>query len=376
MKIHNKFPVSYLTVFLLLLSPVAAGGTPPGGTPPGGGPPPAVSVEQVQLLRMSDPKTYVGTVAGSETVAIVPRVSGTLWKASFKEGGMVAKGDVLFEIEDTVYQANVRVAEALIQQAEADLALAKKEHERSTELLKSKAISTQTFDTTYATQLLKEARIEEAKANLVLARHNLDYCRITSPISGRIGEKLYSEGNYITPSTGTLATIVQYQPIKVQFSVSESDFFKYFNGHEELGNVDLSIVRANGRLYEGEANIDFVDNMVDRRTDTITITLECDNPRDQLLPGGFVQVQVSEKYETPLPAIALSAIMSDGANHYVYVLDGNDVVERRVIQVGDVANRYQVVRAGLAPGERVVVGGMNKVRPGAKVNPVQADNAL
>lgn len=341
-----------------------------GDAPPNGNMLPAVSAEKVRILTQSEPKTYVSTVSGSETVNILPRVSGTLWKASFKEGALVNSGDVLFEIEDTIYKANVLVAEALIKQAQADLDLAKKDHERNQELHKSKAIATQSFDQTYATQLLKEAKLEEAKANLILARHDLNYCRIESPISGRIGENEHSEGNYITPSIGVMATVVQYQPCKVQFSISESDFFRYFNSHEELGSVELSILRANGKVYEGGIAMAFVDNLVDQRTDTITITLECENPRDQLLPGGFVQVLLSEKYQEPVSAISLSAIMTDGKNHYVYVLTEDNVVERRAVVIGDVVNRYQAIRSGLSQGERVLTGGLNKVTPGAKVNPI------
>lgn len=331
---------------------------------------PAVSVELVRTIDKSEAKTYIGTVNGSESVGVVARISGTLWNVAFNEGALVHEGDVLFEIEDTVYKANVRVAEALIKQAEANLVLARKDHERNTNLLAEKAISAQTFDTTLASQMLQEAKVEEAKANLILKQHDLEYCRIISPITGRIGEKLYSAGNYITPSLGVLATVVQYQPIKVQFSMSESDYFRYFTKHDELRDAEFVIVRANGEKYIGSSKVDFVDNSVDRRTDTIMISLECDNPDDQLLPGGFVQVQLAEKYTDPVPAVAVSAFMTDGANHYVYIVTNGDVVERRVVQIGDVVGRFQTVLQGLEPGERVLVGGMNKVVPGTKIKPV------
>ncbi len=334
---------------------------------------PAVNAELVGTLTESQPKTYVGTVSGAEEVSVVARVSGTLWKAAFREGGMVEKGDVLFEIEDTIYKANVRIAEALIQQAEADLELAIREHERSDNLLRTKAISAQAFDTTLATMELREAKLEEAKANLVLAQQDLQYCQITSPISGRIGEKLYSEGNYITPATGIMATIVQYQPIKVQFSMSESDFFSYFSNHDTLRNVTISIIRANNQPFQGDIRVDFVDNIVDRRTDTIMVHLECDNPNEQLLPGGYIQVLLAEKYETPVPAISTSAVMTDGTNHYVYVIGDDDTVERRNVVLGNLVYRNQIIQSGLEPGERVITGGLNKVRPGIKVAPVMVE---
>lgn len=330
----------------------------------------AVSVDSVRTIETSEPTTYVGTVAGAEEVDVVARVSGTLWKVAFTEGATVGKGDVLFEIEDTVYKANVRVAEALIKQAEANLQLAAKDHERNTSLLREKAISTQTFDTTLAAQLLEEARVEEARANLVLKRHDLEYTRIVSPITGRIGETRYSEGNYITPGLGVLATVVQYQPIEVKFSLSESDYFRHFQNHDRLNGVRLSVVRANGLDYDGASRVKFVDNKVDSRTDTITVTLECDNPGDQLLPGGFVQVRLAERYRRPLAAAPVSAFMTDGRGHYVYVVGENDVVQRRDVETGDVVGGLQAVTGGLQTGDRVIVGGMNKTAPGERVRPI------
>lgn len=367
MRFSMAFIMYCAALYMTMSYSVAAGENGPG---PGSGPLPSVIVESVCTMDASEFRTFIGMVNGSETVGIVPRVAGTLQKVMFQEGSLVEKGDVLFEIEDTVYKANVMVAEALIAQCEADLALATKEHERSQALLQSRAIATQSFDTTLATQLLKKARLDEAKANLILTRHNYEHCRIISPISGRIGQKTLSEGSYITPSSGVLATVVQYQPIKVQFSMSESDFFRYFTSHDELKKSVLEIVRANGERYDGNIAVKFVDNMVDKQTDTIMITLECDNPKDQLLPGGFVQVRLAEKFDSPLPAVTVSALLSDGAKHYVYLVTDQNTVERRNVEVGELVHRHQVIRSGLRPGERVVTGGMTKTAPGMKINPV------
>lgn len=350
-------------LYFICLSATAFAGQEPGVTP-------AVNVEFVTPIFNTQPRIFVGTVEGAETVNIVARISGALEKVNFREGGTVQAGDVLFEIEDTVYAANVRVAEALIKQSEADYDLAFKEHERSKELLASKAIAAQTFDTTLATMNLNRAKLEEAKANLVLAQHDLDHCRVTSPISGRIGEKMFSEGNYITPSVGTLATVVQYQPIKVRFSISEDELFTYFSGREYKNHVNLSIIRANGEPYQGTVELDFIDNLVDSRTDTITLHLVCDNAGDQLLPGGFVRVQLAERYEQPLPSVLTSAIMTDGSHYFVYAVGDDNTVERREIIVGDLVGRRQAVVNGLQIGERVVVGGLNKIVPGVTVNPV------
>lgn len=335
--------------------------------------PPAVAVASVSAIDASEPKTYIGTVAGADAVDIVARVSGTLWTVAFEEGGVVNKGDVLFEIEDHIYRATVHAAQAQVKQAEANLELAHKEHTRNTNLLNSNAISAQTFDNTDATVALREAQLDEAEANLALKTIDLEYCRIKAPMSGRIGEKKFSEGNYITPASGTLATIVQYQPVKVRFSMSESDYFRHFTNHNQLRDSEIAVIRANGERYTGVNIVDYVDNSVDRKTDTIMISLLCDNPEDQLLPGGFVEVRVAEKYGAPTPAVPLAAVMTDGTNHYVYVVDNDDVVQRREIRAGDVVGRHQTVVSGLRPGERVVSGGMNKTAPGMKIRPVAAE---
>ncbi len=334
---------------------------------------PAVNAARVTLLDKSQPKTFVGVVEGAETVAIVARVAGTLLKVNFREGSEVAAGDVLYEIEDTIYAAKVDIARALIEQTEADHDLAIHEHDRSVELLQSKAIPEQSFDMTLSTQKLKRAKVAEARANLVLAEHDLEHCRIVSPISGRIGEKVYSEGNYITPELGNLATVVQYQPIKVQFSMSESDFFRYFSTHDQMRNAELTIHRANGQRYTGRTEPDFVANKVDSKTDTITIHLKCDNPNDQLLPGGFVQILLAEKFDNPLPSVLASALMTDGNEHYVYVVGDNNVIEKRTVVIGDLVFTRQVITEGLGEGEVVVTGGLNKATPGDKVNPSFSD---
>lgn len=357
--------ISLALTLALLLAP--SGSTAIAGQP---GITPSVTVEPVGTIQKSEPKIYIGTVKAYETVGLLARVSGTLWKANFIEGSMINAGDVLFEIEDTDYASKVQIAEALVRQAEADLELAVKEHDRSRELLVSRAIAEQSFDVTEATELLKEARVSEAKANLRLAEEELRRCRIIAPISGRIGEKLINEGNFVTPSSGILANIVSSTPAKVQFSMSESDYFRYFTNHDEWRGAEVVIIRANGEKYTGGITTDFVDNQVDKRTDTIMVSLSCDNLQAQLLPGGFVQVHLSEDFGSPLPAVPAAAVMTDGKNNYVYIANSDNVIERREIEVGDVVGRYQIVEKGLTPGETVLVGGMNKVRPGAKVNTV------
>lgn len=329
----------------------------------------SVRVENVSELTKSEPKVYVGTVQASQTIDIVARISGVLWDVSFQEGSLVKKGDLLFSIEDTIYRENVNVAKALLKQVEAELTYAQKEKTRYETLYESQASAQTTYESTVRTYDLYTGKRDEAQANLVLAENDLSYTKIYSPINGKIGENIYSEGNYITPEKGTLVTIVQYDPIQIKFSMSESDFFKYAS-NGTLPVNGLEICRADGKQFQGNIKVNFVDNRVDTQTGTIEIELEAENPKLELLPGGYVTVKFSEIFEHPMPAVSVTSLMTDGHDHYVYVVNADNRVERRKVTLGSQVRDKQVITDGLKVGETVVVGGMNKTAPGEQVNPV------
>ena len=332
---------------------------------------PSVRVAEVTTVDRSEPKSYVGTIVADETVDIVARVSGTLEKADFKEGSMVKAGEPLFEIEDTVYDANVRSAKSVLAQMEAEYAYAQKEYDRYLKLIETQATAQTTYDSSLRTLKTYEAKIEEAKAALILAENDLSYTKISSPIDGRIGLKVFSEGNYITPEKGTLATIVRYNPIKIQFSMSEADFFRHFGfGSDKQGQSELEIVRADGRKFDQTPQLDFIDNQVESETGTMMLRFKADNPEMELIPGGYVTVKFTKKFEKPYPAVNVSALMTDGKDHFVYVLDNDNKVEKRKVVVGNQIYDQQIILSGLEAGERVIVGGLHKVTPGGTVNPV------
>ena len=329
----------------------------------------SVRVENVTELTQSEPKIYVGTVKASETIDIVARISGVLWDVSFQEGSLVKEGDLLFSIEDTIYRENVNVAKALLKQAEAELTYAQKEKSRYETLYESQVSAQTTYESTVRTYDLYTGKRDEAQANLVLAENDLSYTKIYSPINGKIGENIYSKGNYITPEKGTLVTIVQYDPIQIKFSMSEADFFKYSN-NGTLPVNGLEIYRADGKPYEGTIKVKFIDNQVDTQTGTLQIELEAENPDLELLPGGYVTVRFSEIFDTPLPAVSVTALMTDGKEHYVYVVNTDQRVERRKVTIGAKVRDKQIIVSGLQKGETVIVGGLNKTAPGEQVNPI------
>lgn len=330
---------------------------------------PSVQVEEVSMLDRGEPKTYVGTVEASDTVDVVARVSGTLEQRPFKEGSMVKKGDLLYKIEDTIYNANVRSAKSVLSQMEAEYAFAKAEFERYKKLIETQATAKTTYDSSLRTLKYYEAKIEEAKAALILAENDLSYTRIYAPLAGKIGANIYSEGNYITPEKGTLTTIVCYDPIKIKFSMSEADFFRHFTQRGD-NQSELEIFRADGEKFNQSPKLDFIDNRVDSDTGTLMLQFVAPNPNFELIPGGYVTVKFTEKFETPLPSVNVAALMTDGKDHFVYVVGKDNKVEKRKIITGKQVYDRQVVISGLVKGEKVIIGGLHKTVSGGTVNPV------
>ncbi len=330
---------------------------------------PTVSVEEVKVVESTEPQTYVGTVAAADTVDIVARISGTLEQRPYKEGSMVKKGDLLFKLEDTVYKANVRSSKSVLSQMKAEFTFAQREFDRYKKLLETQATAQTNYDSSLRTLKYYEAKIEEAEAALILAENDLSYTRIYAPIDGRVGANIYSEGNYITPGKGTLVTIVRYDPIKIKFSMSEADYFRHFEKDGDARS-EIEIFRADGRKFQTEVSLDFIDNQVDANTGTLMIQFKAANPKMELIPGGYVTVKFSDKLKKPLPAVNVAALMSDGKSYFVYVVGKDNVVEKREVKVGQQAYDHQMVLSGLSVGEKVVVGGLHKAIPGKTVNPV------
>ncbi len=343
--------------------------------------PPAVRVEAVTTVETSQPKSYPGFVTAKETVQIVPRVSGFLENVAFQEGALVKEGDLLFEIEDTVYEINVRVADAVVKQIEAEIALARRDLERTRQLFERKVVTDAEMDQAERTIALQEARLEEAKASLDRAKNDLSYTKIYAPLTGRIGVKQFSKGNYLMPGSGVMATIVQFDPVRIRLQASETDFITYLKSdyiaeHEggaksESKKVQIDILGPTRERYEGKFEIEFADNLVDASTGTITVFLICENKDMHFIPGGFTTIRLSERFEKPLPAVSVTAMMTDGVKDYVYVLDAENKAVRRDVVKGPQVFSRQTIASGLQPGDKVVVGGLNKVVPGNAVKPVE-----
>ena len=332
-----------------------------------GRPAPVVGVENPVEVKEGEPKSYVGVLKASERVSVTAQVAGKIWKQNFREGGRVEKGQTLFEIEDTVYKANLATAKANLKRLEAQLALAEKEVVRYKKALEKKGVSENDYDRAVNSRDVTLADIETAKARIALAENDMVYTKVLSPISGTVGETKIRVGNNVSPQTGELVSIVQSDPIDIQFALSESDFYRSFDGRTLRGNVRLEVRRADGEAVDRKISVDFVDNQVDHATDTIMVQLVTDNADGMLVPGGYAKVLLTEKFEPAKIAVKVSAVMFEGEKRFVYVVGDDDVAERREIKTGVQIGDLQLVESGLSADERVVVTGIHKVIAGQAV---------
>ncbi len=316
-------------------------------------------------------KKYIGHVEAIDNVAVVARVSGNIISTRFKEGSIVKKGDLLFEIEDTRYAAALESAHAERQQLQAKLKYAKDSYDRYNKLLSSKSVSKDTVENAKSAMLALQAQLMSADAAITLAKDDMGYTKITAPITGRTGRVKYSTGNYVTPASGTLVTITGTEEVYVRFPLSERDYIYLFGSRENIrNNALIELTLANGKVYPDTGKVYMTDNEVKTSTGTMNVWAKFNNKDDVLIPGGVVTVSLSKKNVETYPAANISSVMHDTYKSYVYVLNKDNVVERRDVTLGNIVGNMQCFTSGLKEGETVIIDGMHKVDPGAKATPV------
>lgn len=337
-------------------------------------PPPLVSVEKVESISESAGKKYVGHIEAIEEVELRARVSGYLETINFKEGDMVKKGELLFAIEDTTYRAKALSARSALDQIKAELKYAEDNFTRQKTLRESSAVSQSTLDDAQRLYSLNKAKLYGAEADLLDAENNLSYCKVFAPIAGRIGRVTYTRGNYVTPSSEKLADIVQVSPVYVNFAISERDYLSLFGNAETLKESGkIRLLLSDGATYKHPGKVTFIDNKVDTGTNTLTIWATFDNPEELLIPGGYVTVVLSRVATRAFPAVRLSAIMTNDKGNFIYIVDKENKAVPRQVETGPLVGSMQLLRSGAEPGETVIVGGTNKVRPGTAVKPFRID---
>jgi membrane fusion protein (multidrug efflux system) len=375
--------LSHLRLLALLALPCLAlaacgGDRREAGGPAEGAPPPSVTVAPAVSTLLPDERERVGQVQAVEDVELRARISGFLEERRFEEGADVEKGQVLFVIERAPYEAKVAEAEAEVARTKASLQEAQLELRRTRQLRKQNVASQADLDASVARQAEASAEVLAAEAALRSAQLDLDYTQIVAPISGRVGRANFSVGDLVEPDSGTLATIASLDPIYVYWQVPEQvilDFRRRSVARLRRGEppqrVTARLRFGDGSLYEHEGNWDFLDNRVDPSTSTQTARAVFPNPDKLLLPGQYATVIVRVGAPRETLVIPQAAVQEDQAGRFVLVVRDDDTVELRRVTLGAQHDTYWAVRQGLAEGERVIYQGVQKVRPGAKVAPVE-----
>ncbi len=333
-------------------------------------PPPAVSVTPVVSRQITDTANYIGRVTAVDKVDVVARVPGFIEERKFTEGQQVKKGDLLFRIEQATYQAAVEQARATVAKAKATEVNARLQLERGKELVRNQNISQATVDQRAADEAAAHASVMEAQAALTQAEINLGYTEIRSPIDGRIGLSIFTQGNLVQPSSGKLATIVSQDPIYLIFQVSQRDVLEYRRKaaeSEKSARVTIHVKLPNGSEYPHSGATNFLDVQVEPTTDTVAVRAQVPNPEGILIAGGVVGVTVERGAPRSALLVPQSAVLLDQAGSYVLLVDAAQKVEQRRITTEGEQGRGVIVTDGLKEGELVIVQGIQKVRPGQVV---------
>ena len=329
---------------------------------------PVVIVKQVEKFDASSvPSEYVGRVESIQSVSVKPQISGEIAKVCFKEGSVVKAGQLLFQIDPKQYEATVQLRKAELQQAEANLVTAEKYYKRVT-AASERAVSATDRDTAEGNFLQAKAAVAQAKAALKLAQIDLGYCRITSPITGKIGRALYTKGNYVTPQITELASIVQMDPIRVSYPLPDRDYLDQLSLFKEDGSVyNTSLILSNGEKYNVPGKRDFENNRVDQTTGTIMMRLRFANKEGMLIPGEMVRVFTKPVKSHIVNAVPQTAVMADEQGDYVYVINADNTARQARVTLGREFGELREVTSGVEAGENVAVAGLQRMRPGAKV---------
>jgi membrane fusion protein (multidrug efflux system) len=339
-------------------------------TPAAAPPPPAVSVVEVEPQDVTPSSQFVGRVVAIDQVDLRARVQGFLEQRLFTEGQDVQKGDLLYVIEQPPFQAQVAEAQADVARAEASVAETKATLERVQQASTSGAVSKQEVDQARANDQRAQAEVLAAKAQLQIAQLNLSYTEISAPIAGRIGLTSYTIGNLVGPDSSVLATIVSEDPIYVTFPVSSRVILDVRKQAVQAGKPAEFVVRAqlpDGTTYAHPGKLNFLDIEADQTTDTIIVRAEFANPEGLLVDGEFVNVRVERGQPEQQLVVPQPALQLDQAGSYVLLVNSQDEVEQRRVQTGQAYAGNVVVQSGLQAGDRVIVEGIQKVRPGMKV---------
>jgi membrane fusion protein (multidrug efflux system) len=353
------------------------------GKAPMGGPPPTLALPQVSVITVQAQRLPVTTELPGRTAPVLiadvrPQITGLVQARRFAEGSDVRAGEVLYRIDPASYRATVDSAQAALDKAEANLRSSKLKAGRYQELVAIKAVSQQDDDDAAAALQQAEADVASAKATLQSGRINLNYTRITAPISGRIGKSSVTPGALVTANqTTALATVQQLDPIFVDVTQSSTTVLRLrrelAGGQLSGGTAKVKLMLEDGSTYPLPGTLKFSDVTVDQSTGAITMRAEFPNPKGELLPGMYVRAVIEEGVLDQALLVPQQAVSRDGAGKpLAYVVDAAGKLEQRSLVTDRAIGDQWLVSSGLKAGDRLVLSGQQKARPGAPVEIVSA----
>jgi membrane fusion protein, multidrug efflux system len=343
-----------------------------------------VGVAEVICKQIGDSDEFTGRLEAVHAVEVRPRVSGYLQSVHFREGEIVRQGDLLFQIDPRPFQAEVDRLKGELSQAKAQRSRAQSDFERAERLHNNDGMSAEEYDRRAAVRSEAEARIASTEAALRGAELNLEFTRVTAPITGRVGRAEITEGNLVEGGAGQikpLTTLVSLDPIYVYFDVDEQTYLKYARltqthgtgSHDLRGQARLGLADEDGFPHAGL--LSFVDNQVSSSTGTIRLRATFENKNLALTPGLFARIRLQGGEARSGCLARDEAVVTDLNQKYVFVVGKNDILAYRPVKLGPMTDGLRVVRDGLHEGDVIVVTGLQRVRPGATVTPKRVSMA-
>ncbi|WP_435016749.1 efflux RND transporter periplasmic adaptor subunit [Tundrisphaera sp. TA3] len=340
--------------------------------------PPEVLVSLPTTEEVTDYEEFIGHVDAVQSVEVRARVTGYLKKVNFVDGDEVNQGDLLFEIDDRPYRAEHDRALASLEQGKAHLGRLSRDHSRAEVLLSRNAIGREEYDRIQGDYAEAIALVGVAQAEVDKTQLNLEFTRVTAPISGRLSRRMVDPGNLVQADTTPLTSIVSLDPMYVYFDVDERVMLRFrrlisegkIKSRQEEERPVLIGLADEGNTFPHVGKINFSDNKVDSSTGTLRVRGSIDNPKPRILsPGMFVRVRLPVGSPHKSILISEQALGADQGKKFVYVVNDKDEVVYQIVEVGSLSNGKRVIDKGLAMGDRVVVSGLQRVRPGIKVVP-------
>ncbi len=335
--------------------------------------PPSVTVTPVSQQNVAPSFTNIGHVIAIQTVKVVPRVTAFIDEVNVKQGSNVTVGQVLFTLQKAQYEAALQTAQASLASAQAAVINANLAYERAARLNATGFEAESNLDSALATRNEDQANVLSAQANVANAALNLGYCTITAPIAGRVGAVTLTKGNLVTTSSGTLITINQLDPIRVEFSVAaDSPILAEAQDVQPGQTFAIHLDLPDGKPYSQVGHIAFLDNQVDTSTGTVNVYADFPNPKAQLLPGAYVNVVTAPAQPKEAMIVPVVAVQTDQNSSFVLTVGPDNKVKQQPIVLGDQIGQNYIVKSGVAVGDRVIVDGIQKVKVGQVVSPQSA----